>query len=122
MSGCAHMNQEEFCSSCAPAKLREARQEIERLTFVVNDRQERGNEMLARAERAEEEARKMRVALLLDAASFARIRFRWPHIEIPHGQFRSDSRVFHPGSPTCLRCSIEDEIQGPNREENAKRR
>jgi chromosome segregation ATPase len=37
----------------------ELRAEVERLTYIVNDRQERGNEMLGRAEKAEAEMRLM---------------------------------------------------------------
>jgi hypothetical protein len=54
------MNLVEFCGSCAPAKLREARLEIKRLTYIVNDRQDRGNDLLARAEQAEAEVERLK--------------------------------------------------------------
>jgi hypothetical protein len=67
-----------------------------------------------RALRAEVE--RLRIALLLSAAAEARIRARWPHIEVPtkgSAGLLGRQVVIDPGSPTCLRCSIEDEIRGP---------
>jgi hypothetical protein len=64
MSGCAHMNPNETCASCAPAKLREARQEIERLTYIVNDRQNCKNEWQERCAKTEAEIGRLRVESL----------------------------------------------------------
>ena len=61
-------------------------------------------------DRLREENEQKRVALLLDAAAFARLRARWPHIEFP---VRRPGKVVDPGPPACLRCMIEREIEGP---------
>lgn len=62
-------------------------------------------------DRKQEACAEMRVALLLDAAAFARLRATWPHIEIPNKNASIKMgvpRTVDPGSPTCLRCKIED--------------
>jgi hypothetical protein len=86
----------------AEARVKELEAERDRLTYIVNDRQDRGNEMLARAERAE--------------GSIARVRALWPHIEIPNAN-ASDRlgvpRTADPGAPTCLRCKIEAALRAP---------
>jgi len=76
-----------------------------------------GPEDMVRAlEEAQAEVERLRIALLLSAAAEARIRARWPHIEVPtkgSAGLLGRQVVIDPGSPTCLRCSIEDEIRGP---------
>ena len=70
----------------------------------------------AEAKLREQKSEAQRIALLKCAAAEARIRARWPHIEVPinAGAGKLGRRtVADPGSPTCLRCSIEDEIRGP---------
>jgi len=102
MSGCAHMNPDDFCGSCAPEKLREARREIERL--------------LVRAENAEAEAAESLDALIHCHQAEERLRARWPHIEVPtrgSAYILGHQVLVDPGSPTCLRCSIEEELRGP---------
>lgn len=51
------------------AELTRLREENERLVFIVNDRQERGNEHLARAEAAEAELAAARETRILQAAA-----------------------------------------------------
>lgn len=103
MSGCAHTNPNDACASCWREKWN-----------ATLDREARWIEKLAEAEsqrdRLLEENEQKRVALLLDAAAFARLRARWPHIEFP---VRRPGRVADPGPPACLRCMIENEIEGP---------
>lgn len=116
MSGCVHTSPDDYCASCAPEKLRLARLEIELLRHVVEERQERGNELLVRAEKAEAEAAESLDALVLCHQAEERLRARWPHIQVPtrgSAGLLGHQVLVDPGSPTCLRCSIEEEIRGP---------
>jgi hypothetical protein len=63
-----------------------------------------GRRVLAE-DRAEQAEAKLAEAQANRNGTISRLRARWPHIEIGQKGQRAD-----PGSPTCLRCSIEAEI------------
>ena len=55
----------------------------------------------------EAEAEAYQRGLADSAAKLKRVRSIWPHIEI-----LTNKRIIDPGSPTCLRCKIEEAIRG----------
>lgn len=65
--------------------------------------------MLAQA-RAEAEARGYARGKQESEEAIERIRATWPHIEVGRNGERQ-----HPGAPTCLRCIVEEAINGPMR-------
>lgn len=96
------------------ARLREYRERaLADIQDLINER----GEQAKRADAAEQANAALRERVEEVQAErngiISRFRLKWPHIEITRGSVPlGEPRTKDPGPPTCLRCSIEDEVIG----------